>query len=546
MMGTFPPSRLAFRPQGGWRWLRRATQLLAFVAIFTAPVLGGWQRLDRAELAAWDSEGRGLPIWLGERLPMGDAPRHAYEAIELAGGGEAAVYFGVPFADPLAGTLALIRAGANARTWLALALPLLLAAFAGRVFCGWFCPFGTLARGMEALTRKLRLPRFALPSSRPVRWFMLATLVLASVFGVHLALFLLLPHLLLQQAVYAAWLLGGGGAVLGIFAGLVLAGMLFGPTTYCATLCPTGTFLGLVAHKRVVRLRIAAPTSCGRHCALCSGSCWIGLDPASGDPGPDCDLCARCVPVCPKTNLRIGLGRGEPKHANSSERSGAGAAHAALLLVAAVLPAHAHALDDIKPRLVLEASRTHGDVEVVVSAVDMSGVKLGIDSLQRDHGVVVSVFLARGERGAPDSHGVLPSRDTYEGPLHVELWDESGRMIEALDFERPTAPISTPRRAIYRRKVEAHLAPGARVVIGPVDGWLRSKSEFEVPRLGGRVGPWGALYFLAAALFFAGLSMITLVPWRLRRARPTATNQCATSRPRWSRCIGRARDVIGR
>jgi len=513
---------LAFRPGIRWRVLRVVTQLLAVIAIVTAPVLGGWQRLDRAELAAWDSQSRGLPASLNTRLPLGEAPRQAYEAIQLAGGGEAVEYFGVGIADPLVGALSLMRGGSSPRTLLALALPLLLAVIGGRVFCGWFCPFGALARVLDMIARKLHLPRFAPPRTRPMRWVLLGLLVLASLLGIHLALYLFLPHLLLQQAVYAAWLLGGGGVVLGVLAGVIVAGLLLGPTTYCATLCPTGSFLGLVAHKRVVRLRIAEPASCGRHCALCSGSCWLGLDPASGDPGPDCDLCARCVPVCPKTNLRIGLGRGEAKHADHGAKTRGVAGAALLVMFSCVLPPMpARALDDIKPRLVLESSHSHGDVEIAVSAVDMTGVKLGIDSLQRDHGTVLSIFMAQGERGEPDSRGVLPSRRTYDGPLQVEILDSAGRQLEQLDFERPTAPISTPRRAIYRRKVERRLGPGALVVIHPVRGWLNDAESFEVPEPSGGAGGWGALHGLAAALLFSGLIMLALVPWKVRHV---ATN----------------------
>ncbi len=300
----------------------------------------------------------------------------------------------------------------------------------------------------------------------------------------------------MQQSVYAAWLLGGGSVVLAVFGGLVLAGLVFGPTTYCAALCPTGAALGLVAHKRVVRLQIAEPASCGPKCENCDRACWLALDPASGDPGPDCDLCARCVQACPQQNLAIGLGRGPLKVTS--------AASIALMAVISLTATTAEADPRKKPTIVFDGERIVDDVTVAATIVDMTGVRLDADDAREESGVVLSVFIARGERGEADEAGVLPSREVYDGPLRVRIDGEDVRM--RVDYDEPTSPLSTPRRSIFRRHLDIEVRAGDTVTVEPVEGWLAEPVRWTVPDPGVHPGAAkGALWFLAALLTFGGL-----------------------------------------
>lgn len=301
--------RSGFIPGAKWRWLRRICQAAALLAICGGPFLGGWQRLDRAEMALWQDGGWGLVPEVDRRLPLGRAPGYAYQALQLVGGGVAVDYFGLPLLDPVAGALSVLSSGWSWRFAVAWLLPITFAILFGRAFCGWFCPFGSLSR----LCAKLRgrffafLPNYALPKRRPLRWLLLLLAALSGALGMEILFYLALPHLLLQQATYAFWLLSGGGASLGAVLGLVFAGLLFGPTSYCAALCPTGLSVSLLGRKKPVRIGISLASRCGSKCSLCSASCWLQLDPASGDPGPDCDLCARCFESCPSANLRMGF-----------------------------------------------------------------------------------------------------------------------------------------------------------------------------------------------------------------------------------------------
>lgn len=497
-----------------WRWARRFVQSFALLAIFLAPFLGGWQRLDRSNIANWDSEGAELPPDLRAALPLGDAPAAAYDALQLSGGGMAVEYFGVPAADPISGAFAVFVAGANTRTAVAIFLPLLLALIGGRVFCGWLCPFGTISRLLARVREAIPgTQRYVVPERRPVRWLVLAVAVLAGLLGVHLVLYLSLPFLLLQQSVYSAWLLGGGGAIMGVFFGLLAAGLVLAPTAYCTAICPTGAVLGLFGRARLLRVRIESPKSCSSKCDLCDQACWLHLDPASGDPGPDCDLCARCVPACPRTNLRVGVGRGKLKLPVVT---------AALLLAGGSLlaPSGAAALDDVKPSLVLESEAEVGDVTLWVSVVDLTGVKAGIDSEQRYDGIEISFYAARGELGEADERGVLAPRAVYEQPLRARLLRANGDEVIVMEMDAPNSPESTPRRHVYRFSSNARVFPGDQFVVDALSGWTDEVVVFTVPPRGNGIGATSGLgYFAVAFLVFAGLlSLVFGVPRRRQPA----------------------------
>ena len=197
---------VAMVPGRGWRVFRRLTQSLIVLAVLLAPVLGGWQRMDRARLAAVEDSGFNLPRPLLDRLPAGEPAASAYRVNRVLGGGIAMDVVGIPAMDPLAGGLAMIGSGWTLRSALALGLPVLLGLLAGRVFCGYLCVFGVLSRTLERFLMLFSpLPRFRTPKARPLRFGVLVISVLASLLGMHMVLYVSLPYLLLQQSVYAAW-----------------------------------------------------------------------------------------------------------------------------------------------------------------------------------------------------------------------------------------------------------------------------------------------------------------------------------------------------
>ena len=523
---------LEIAPGQSWRGLRRLAQALMIAAILVSPLLGGWQRLDRTRMATWQRGGSELPGDLAERLPLGEAARRAHRTNRLLGGGLGVEALGIPAADPVAGTFALLRAGATPKAWLAVGLPVLLALLAGRVFCGWLCPFGTLARTLGRFLDRLRWPRFRIPDRRPVRWLVLAAALAAGLVGSHALLYLSLPHLLVQQTVYRAWLLGGGSAILGVLLGLLIAATLFGPTTYCATVCPTGALLAGLGRRRLARLRIAQVQDCGLRCVQCDRACWLQLHPTTGDPGPDCDLCARCVGACPRSNLRVGLGQGPlktiraPGGQQATDPPAGGRLGAAAALVLALLfPAAAEAVS--QPRLVLRGELERDGVTVAVAAVDLTGVRLDADATDAQSGVELSVFVARGVRGPADERGRLPSRQVYGGPLEVRIETASGDRVHTLSLPAPNSPRSTPRRTIYRwQGLAGELKTGDIVELRPIAGWLDEPPSWRIPEADLPRSPRVmARSVVAATLGFSGLLSLALA------ARPKR-NETAAGRGR--------------
>jgi ferredoxin-type protein NapH len=502
----------AHRPGPGHRIVRRVCQALALFTIVVAPLLGGYQRLDRNYLAAWDQQGWDLPRGVLERLPDGALAREAHEWNVLRGGGTAVEYFSIPILDPVAGLSAWSTLPSGTRIWIAWALPMLLALVAGRVFCGWFCPFGTLARLTEGALRFLpwTLPRFDVPTRRPLRFVLLAAFVAAGFVGAPGLLYLLLPHGFLQQSVYGLWLMGGGGAALGWLLGLWSASLIFGPTLYCATLCPTGAALSVGRRRKltVLQVGIAEPERCGRHCDLCSRACWLALDPARGDPGPDCDGCARCFEVCPRDNLRLGwLGR------RASREPPVHATTLLLVLCSLLTPDLAQAEDRtlrLRPRLLMEERVELGDVSVALALLDRRDVRLDADDGRGVGVTTLTLTIARGVRGAADERGRLPLREVYTGPVVVSLTDASGEAHRVM-LAAPNAPSSTPRRALYRSELAFAPSPGDVVSVHAIEGVLPQALRFTIPNAHPAADGARLLWaWLWGALVFSGLLSLSL------------------------------------
>jgi polyferredoxin len=509
-------SALRYQPKTSHRVLRSVTQLLAWGGIVATPLLGARQRVDAAMLSSWDP----APGWDPPRALLSSdygAPRA--EAIMTSwpwlGGGTGVEILGVPIVDPVAGVVGLTHTLPNAMGALALALPLALALLAGRVFCGWFCPFGTVAR---IVARALdAFPGFPvhreLPASRPLRYGVLATVVVTGALGSQALLTLTLPHLAISQGVLQLWLQGGGGAILGFVLALVVSGVLFGPTTYCATLCPTGALLSLLGRFRIVRLRIEEPEACGRLCHRCDQTCWLSLTPSSGDAGPDCDNCGRCSIECPHDNLRVGLGHGKKKSLPVL---------AALFAAALVTPARAD--PGVRPRLVLDTVVVHEGAEIALGVLDESRVRLSPDSPTLEGGSRVRLSILHGARAPDEKNGKKGMRAHYEGPLVIELVRD-GVTTETLSLPAPNSPSSTVNRRLYEGRLKEIVIPGDRLVVAPLASLTTTPVAFVVgspSRTGDGIGFW--LFFAAGLLIHSGALSLALAASTRRREGATSSS----------------------
>lgn len=165
---------------------------------------------------------------------------------------------------------------------------------AGRGFCGWLCPFGTL-NDLLAF-RKVRINRLVSYSKFVV---FILTIVLAWVFADTIFCKLCpaasieasIPYLFLGVAKVNRPFLVHAGTLAGTLIGMVLIARF-----WCRYLCPMGALLGLFNGASF--LHLALDRSRCSECATCVSSCPMGLDPHREHDDHNCIKCGICVEAC--------------------------------------------------------------------------------------------------------------------------------------------------------------------------------------------------------------------------------------------------------
>ncbi|MFH1278082.1 MAG: 4Fe-4S dicluster domain-containing protein [Candidatus Eisenbacteria bacterium] len=226
----------------------------------------------------------------------------------------------------------------------------------GRVFCGWFCPFGTLhnmVSWMRARKDRRRLGSDAFSRWQRGKYYILFGLIALSLLGGHwIGVFD--PFALFYRSVATGLLPAAQYAVEGsstavyeadphigafhftsitepvyrffrdtvfvvkrtVFTGNTLLFLIFLAAVllnlrrtrfWCRYVCPLGAFLGLVARRSPLRLQ-AGEGECGG-CGLCSLSCPAAAQPDK--PGEwlptECYGCWNCVAACRQDAIDFGF-----------------------------------------------------------------------------------------------------------------------------------------------------------------------------------------------------------------------------------------------
>jgi MauM/NapG family ferredoxin protein len=224
-----------------------------------------------------------------------------------------------------------------------------LTALVGRFFCGWVCPLGTTLDGAGKLLGRGRGP--VRPAWRRVKYYLLAALAAAALFGVQLlGLFDPLAVFLrsLTVALYPAYNLGLNGLfdflyrhrlplvspladaaypffrdflmafhqpayTLALFTFAVFLGILLLEKVerrfWCKNLCPLGALLGLCARRAL--LTRTPEGGCG-DCSACTDACRMGAVSAAGQRREECILCLDCTGCCPQERVAFRW-RGRPR-----------------------------------------------------------------------------------------------------------------------------------------------------------------------------------------------------------------------------------------
>ena len=174
-------------------------------------------------------------------------------------------------------------------------VPTVLALFAGRLFCGYVCPFGALQEWLHVRRWRVTIPERWMRILRFVPYVVLIYLVARTV-----ATGVLTWN---DSTPFKAFFTWGGTpatwAVSGVFAALSL--IVFRP--FCALFCPLGAWLALVS--RLSPLRVREEGDCVT-CSQCNQVCPTGAITCGTARSDACLLCGECIRRCPVRTLGFG------------------------------------------------------------------------------------------------------------------------------------------------------------------------------------------------------------------------------------------------
>ena len=226
-----------------------------------------------------------------------------------------------------------------ARTFSIILLPGILivaaALIAGRVFCAWVCPLGTL---FDLCGR--RKPCAGRMRTLTPKYFILCALLAAAAAGANYAGLLDPIALLARSVVFLLYPLTILAVNLGldalrpaaehyrllsmayahvpqtVFIGMWLSAAIvlvllainyFAHRFWCRSLCPLGALLGLFSRFRLVARKVSAScNSCGACVKLCPLQAIPAESPLTTLSG-ECSLCGTCLSVCPQHAVSYGL-----------------------------------------------------------------------------------------------------------------------------------------------------------------------------------------------------------------------------------------------
>jgi len=219
---------------------------------------------------------------------------------------------GAVAACPVGSLQSLLASPTPRLSFYVLGLITLAGAAAGRLVCGWLCPFGLI----QELLAKLGLKKYSLP--RPLTWLKYPTLILTVTLPVvwigqnGLGAPYFCQYLCPAGTLEAGLLLGLGRPELRALLGslftwkltilaIFLAAMVFLYRPFCQTACPLGALYGLFNPVSLWRLEVAA----GRcnHCCACRKSCPLDIPVYRRPNSPDCIRCLACTKACPNGAL---------------------------------------------------------------------------------------------------------------------------------------------------------------------------------------------------------------------------------------------------
>lgn len=225
-------------------------------------------------------------------------------------------------ACPVGSLQAVLGSAGRTLSFYVAGLILFFAVLAGRLLCGFLCPFGFLQDLLYKIPlKKRREPEVLKKYGVYIKYVVLAVFVI----GLPMALtdeFGISPPYFCKYICPAGLVEGGIPLLIGnpslrrVIGGLftwkaVLAGVIlfFAMVIYrpfCKYLCPLGAIYGLF--NKVSSVRLSFSESACIHCNRCAEVCKMNVKPYETPDSPECIRCTDCVRVCPVNALNLTFG----------------------------------------------------------------------------------------------------------------------------------------------------------------------------------------------------------------------------------------------
>ncbi len=232
---------------------------------------------------------------------------------QLLGGGPA----GAPPVDALCplGGLESLYVYLQSGAWLRRIAPsslilfggvILITLLAGRIFCGWICPLGTIGEGAAKLGSLLKIRKRELPPAidRPLRYlkYLILTLILGFTWKMGTLVWRDYDPWVSWMHLSAGWseMVEKPWGYVVLFVTVIGASLMI-ERFWCRYLCPLGALLAPL--QKLGLLKVRRENSECVHCHLCGSACPMGLDPESKsvETSAECLACGKCVEACPKS-----------------------------------------------------------------------------------------------------------------------------------------------------------------------------------------------------------------------------------------------------
>ncbi|HBI16583.1 MAG: Polyferredoxin-like protein [Candidatus Moranbacteria bacterium GW2011_GWF2_34_56] len=307
----------------------------------------------------------------------------------------------------------------NVSSFILLAIVLATTLFFGRVFCGFFCPLGTLQEWMRALAKKMgikneiELPKNIDRFARYIKYVVLVVIIYFSWKVEDLVFRNYDPYNALMHLGNEFEEKPVGYSILGV----VLAGSLFVKNWWCRYFCPLGAFLSIF--RKMSPFTIKRNNNTCVHCETCDDTCIAGLEIENQAEikSADCVSCLRCAKDCPSSSLKLNVGK---KEFSKKTFSWIVAWAFALLIIVAV----------ISP--LWKTKESFNIVTEKTGEVNMDNLR-GSNTLKHvieTTGLPLSVFVEK--LGIPEN--IDPEIKLKDIGLKYQIKNSQGALIETEDF----------------------------------------------------------------------------------------------------------------